>query len=234
MIAVVIRPHQGRVGELSDEELERGVLEHVEMDRRAFVKRVVVGTAFAVPLVASFNMDALAQTTTTPETKPGAAVYPDAPVVDGPSFQNQTATDVCVPTAVNQAGQSNCDVVPRNLKPKNGPKPNRLVGPGGALLTGLRGVSIGFTKPGKPAGSATVTGIAVVKGAHSAVPGLNSKKLRTLEIFVSRTDGTKVRNHHFVMKGAYVSSWTKLGTPRPGAAGVAAKVSFESITVDTT
>jgi hypothetical protein len=35
---------------------EDQVLEHVGLDRRRFVKRVVIGTAFAVPVVSSFSM----------------------------------------------------------------------------------------------------------------------------------------------------------------------------------
>jgi hypothetical protein len=35
---------------------EDQVLEHVGFDRRRFVKRVVIGTAFAVPVVSSFSM----------------------------------------------------------------------------------------------------------------------------------------------------------------------------------
>jgi hypothetical protein len=44
---------------MSDEELEREVLARVGMDRRAFVKRMVLGSAFAVPIVASFDMEHL-------------------------------------------------------------------------------------------------------------------------------------------------------------------------------
>jgi hypothetical protein len=41
---------------MSDEQLEREVLSRVSVDRRAFVKKYVIGAAFAVPVVASFFM----------------------------------------------------------------------------------------------------------------------------------------------------------------------------------
>jgi hypothetical protein len=44
---------------MSEEQLEQEVLRRVAFDRRSFVKRVVLGTSFAVPVVASFQMDAL-------------------------------------------------------------------------------------------------------------------------------------------------------------------------------
>jgi hypothetical protein len=44
---------------MSEQELDE-VLTHVGVDRRTFVKRIVLGTAFAVPVVASFEMDSLA------------------------------------------------------------------------------------------------------------------------------------------------------------------------------
>jgi hypothetical protein len=45
---------------MSDAELEDEILGHVGMDRRSFVKRLILGGAFAVPVVASFDMGALA------------------------------------------------------------------------------------------------------------------------------------------------------------------------------
>lgn len=44
---------------MSEEELDREVLQHVGMDRRTFIKRVVLGTAFAIPVIASFPMSGL-------------------------------------------------------------------------------------------------------------------------------------------------------------------------------
>src|SRR6266581_4184040 len=41
---------------MSDEQLEREVLSQVPVDRRTFVRKYVVGAAFAVPVVASFFM----------------------------------------------------------------------------------------------------------------------------------------------------------------------------------
>jgi len=38
---------------------EDQVLEKVRPDRRSFVRKVIVGTAFAVPVVSSFSMDGL-------------------------------------------------------------------------------------------------------------------------------------------------------------------------------
>lgn len=45
---------------MSGEEFDRDVLSFIAIDRRAFVKGIVASTAFAVPFVASFSMDALA------------------------------------------------------------------------------------------------------------------------------------------------------------------------------
>ncbi len=41
---------------MSDEEFEREVLDGVSVDRRGFVKRMVFGAAFAVPVISSFSM----------------------------------------------------------------------------------------------------------------------------------------------------------------------------------
>jgi hypothetical protein len=43
---------------MADEELE-SVLDRVDPAKRAFLKKLVVGTAFVVPTVASFSMDGL-------------------------------------------------------------------------------------------------------------------------------------------------------------------------------
>jgi len=43
---------------MADEELE-SVLDRVDPKKRAFLKSLVVGTAFVVPTVASFSMDGL-------------------------------------------------------------------------------------------------------------------------------------------------------------------------------
>ena len=43
---------------MADEELD-AVLERIDPDKRAFLKKLVVGTAFVVPTVASFSMDGL-------------------------------------------------------------------------------------------------------------------------------------------------------------------------------
>lgn len=48
---------------MPEDKLENDVLNRVAMDRRDFVKKVVIGTAFAVPVVASFGMDSLTMTT---------------------------------------------------------------------------------------------------------------------------------------------------------------------------
>jgi hypothetical protein len=44
---------------MDDDGLESEVLSKVGTDRRTFVKRLVVGSAFAIPLVASFDVDSL-------------------------------------------------------------------------------------------------------------------------------------------------------------------------------
>ena len=41
---------------MSEEFLEREVLGRVSIDRRAFVKKFIVGAAFAAPAIASFDM----------------------------------------------------------------------------------------------------------------------------------------------------------------------------------
>src|SRR5437763_286805 len=41
---------------MSEEDLDRELLSKLSMDRRAFIKKVVVGAAFAAPVVASFDM----------------------------------------------------------------------------------------------------------------------------------------------------------------------------------
>jgi len=38
------------------EDFERKVLRHVPLDRREFIKKMIVGAAFAAPAIASFNM----------------------------------------------------------------------------------------------------------------------------------------------------------------------------------
>jgi hypothetical protein len=43
---------------MADEKLDR-VLDEVDPDKREFLKKVLVGTAFTAPIVASFSMDAL-------------------------------------------------------------------------------------------------------------------------------------------------------------------------------
>src|SRR5258708_255001 len=41
---------------MSEDQLENDVLRRAGMDRRNFIKKIVVGTAFAVPVVVSFDM----------------------------------------------------------------------------------------------------------------------------------------------------------------------------------
>jgi hypothetical protein len=41
---------------MSEEEFEREVAGRFAVDRRAFIKKMVVGAAFAAPVIASFNM----------------------------------------------------------------------------------------------------------------------------------------------------------------------------------
>jgi hypothetical protein len=45
-------------GSMAEDELEQ-VLDRVDPAKRAFLKKLVVGTAFVVPTVASFSMDGL-------------------------------------------------------------------------------------------------------------------------------------------------------------------------------
>jgi hypothetical protein len=44
---------------MSEDEFQHEVLDAVAEDRRAFLKKMVVGAAFAVPAIASFNMSSL-------------------------------------------------------------------------------------------------------------------------------------------------------------------------------
>ena len=56
---------------MSDDELDRELLKRVPMDRREFVRRAVIGAAFAVPVVASFAAGELAgghRASATPES----------------------------------------------------------------------------------------------------------------------------------------------------------------------
>lgn len=55
---------------MSDPELDREILSRVAVNRRTFVKRAILGTAFAVPIVASFDMQHL-----TAETEAARAPY---------------------------------------------------------------------------------------------------------------------------------------------------------------
>ena len=44
---------------MSEDHLEKEVLGKVRMDRRNFIKKAIVGTAFAIPAIASFDMLAM-------------------------------------------------------------------------------------------------------------------------------------------------------------------------------
>lgn len=39
--------------------MDKKVLDHVDSSKRAFVRKVVLGTAFVVPAVVSFDMDSM-------------------------------------------------------------------------------------------------------------------------------------------------------------------------------
>jgi hypothetical protein len=43
---------------MADDKLDR-ILEQVDPEKRDFLKKVIVGTAFVVPIVASFSMEGL-------------------------------------------------------------------------------------------------------------------------------------------------------------------------------
>ncbi|MGH9028900.1 MAG: hypothetical protein ACRDV4_04720 [Acidimicrobiales bacterium] len=53
--AIIVRVARSR-GPMDEPEAADEVAEHVGFDRRAFVKRVVIGSAFAVPVITSFSM----------------------------------------------------------------------------------------------------------------------------------------------------------------------------------
>ena len=57
---------------MSEDQLENEVLSQVAMDRRTFVRRIVLGTAFALPVIASFPLGALGAGT-------GDALTPNQP-----------------------------------------------------------------------------------------------------------------------------------------------------------
>jgi hypothetical protein len=44
---------------MADTKVSEKILSRVNVDRRGFVRKVVAGTAFAVPVVSSFSMDGL-------------------------------------------------------------------------------------------------------------------------------------------------------------------------------
>ncbi|MDA8341006.1 MAG: hypothetical protein M0007_02090 [Actinomycetota bacterium] len=70
---------------MSDDELDKELLKRVPMDRRAFIRRAVIGAAFAVPVVASFTAGELAgdhRAAATPE--PAFVSNQEVPPVDMP------------------------------------------------------------------------------------------------------------------------------------------------------
>jgi hypothetical protein len=68
---------------VSDEQLER-VLDGIPMNRRAFVRRLVLGTAFAVPVVASFGMQTAWAHHPATANQPSGPEYCSTPNQGGP------------------------------------------------------------------------------------------------------------------------------------------------------
>jgi len=58
---------------MSDEEFEAEVVKRVGMDRRTFVRRLLLSGAFAVPVVASFDMATLSMSSAAATTPNGSA-----------------------------------------------------------------------------------------------------------------------------------------------------------------
>jgi hypothetical protein len=195
---------------MSGEELEHDVLRYVEMDRRAFVKRIVAGTAFAVPVVASFSMDALAST------------HVVTPGLVSNTTQSGMSTNQALPP--NQALPSNQaqGALPSNqakTKPKRTKQPhNALVGPqGDVLISGITGLKLAYKKA--PAGAGAVVGTAIVKGPNSVIPKLNSKTPRTLTVTFDVVVKGKLTHYYFVLHDSVFT-----GRKRVAANGNSAKV----------
>jgi hypothetical protein len=62
---------------MSPEQLTREVLDHVDGDRRPFVERAVLDRSFAVPVVASFDLDSLTMGSAAALTPNGTAELPN-------------------------------------------------------------------------------------------------------------------------------------------------------------
>jgi hypothetical protein len=89
---------------MSEEQLEREVLSRVELDRRSFVKRVVLGTSFAVPVVASFQMDALTMNS-------ASALVPNQTIAPGVGEVSPVQTQSGTQTSTQTSNQNNAQSV---------------------------------------------------------------------------------------------------------------------------
>jgi hypothetical protein len=76
---------------MSEEELEREVLAQVGVDRRGFVKRMLRGAAFTVPVIASFDMNsALAEARKTRRRGVAQIQFSNSTVYFGNGWQAET------------------------------------------------------------------------------------------------------------------------------------------------
>jgi hypothetical protein len=120
---------------MSDDELQRDVLDHVGIDRRAFVRRVVLGSAFAVPVVGSWSMKALANPV---PTKP-------------PAGANQTSGNPLPPVLANRlTDPSGTTLIALTAKPVIAPKARRVKFTGTAIVGGPGSVLAELRKAGLP------------------------------------------------------------------------------------
>jgi|GEM_PF-6354488 len=101
---------------MSEDQLENEVLSQVAMDRRTFVRRIVLGTAFALPVVASFPLGALGAGN-------GAGTTPNQPG-NAPGNLGQRVSD----SARNGAGGDLGQVLGEEARQGN--PPGRFFAPG--------------------------------------------------------------------------------------------------------
>lgn len=96
------------------EDRERPVEEAVGDDRRAFMRKMIVGTAFTVPVVSSFTMSgvqaAFAQTPPVSAPRRGPAAEEPTTTSSGTTTSTSTTTTTTQPNSTN--GTLNPDAAP--------------------------------------------------------------------------------------------------------------------------
>ena len=83
---------------MSEDSLEQEVLSHVGMDRRSFIRKLLVGTAFAIPAVASFEMGLLSSGSADATTSNGRPVPTTTTVPPTTTSRPTTTTTTSPPT----------------------------------------------------------------------------------------------------------------------------------------